>query len=80
MLKSAIFCLFALFGLFSVAPTLENFLPTPLCRPTTQFLCPTEQATPQVVIMGHMHQPLIQPWSRINVTSGLNICKMVKKT
>jgi len=27
-----------------------------------------------------MHQPLIQPKSRINVTSGLNICKMLKKT
>jgi len=27
-----------------------------------------------------MHQPLIQPWSRINATSGLNICKMVRTT
>jgi len=29
---------------------------------------------------GRMYQPLIQPWSRINVTSGLNIYKMARKT
>jgi len=33
-----------------------------------------------LILLGSYALTLIQPWSRINVTSRLNICKLVRKT